>query len=138
MDAALNQAVYGPGVTVDDILECKVPPPPEFAPLYRLLDGYAREALRSVPSVPRLSLAPGRSPGVSPRSASMGALRARSSGGTVEMQRNGSLQQELQQEGSEHGSASTVASSQDLQAIQEEATAEAAAARRRSLTFSQA
>lgn len=35
---ALNRAVYGPGVDLDEVLAGNVPPPAEFQPVYDLLN----------------------------------------------------------------------------------------------------
>jgi len=44
VDKKLQQAVYGSSVTPLDVLQGRVPPPPEFAPLYSLLDSIEQEA----------------------------------------------------------------------------------------------
>lgn len=66
LDSALNAAVYGPRASPAEVLTGRVPPPPQFAPLYRLLHEYARQAggMRLVPSVAHLV---SRSPSTSPR-----------------------------------------------------------------------
>lgn len=45
-DMAMNQAIYGPGVDVHDVLECRVAPPPEFQPVYTLLNEYTKAVKR--------------------------------------------------------------------------------------------
>lgn len=73
----MNAAVYGRGASVADVLAGRVPPPPQFAPLYRLLHEYARQAggMRLVPSVAHLV---SRSPSTSPRLHSYAGVATRS------------------------------------------------------------
>ena len=81
LDTALNAAIYGRGVAVADVLAGRVPPPPQFEPLYRLLHEYARQAggMRHVASTARLV---SRSPSTSPRLHSYTGLPARSARST--------------------------------------------------------
>ena len=64
LDRRLNQEVYGPGVSPEDVLAGRVPAPPEFQPLYSLLMARmhdSRAGVHPTHSTSRLSAA-GRSP----------------------------------------------------------------------------
>lgn len=142
LDRPLNEAVYGRGVAVEDILAGRLAPPVEFGPFYSLLDNYVRAAMRS-PSMARLTLAAGS--GRSPRLPSqLGAVSAR--GLAMQAGGLGSGDTSPPAPGGSPGrssppvsaaSARTEASSGvDLQAIEEDAAAEASAVRRQTLDFS--
>lgn len=145
LDSSLNEAVYGRGVDMEDILAGRVPPPIEFGPFYSLLDNYVRAAFRT-PSMARLALGvgSGRSPrlpsqlgagsgrGLSQASRQGGGLG--SSGGSPPGQ--GSSLGRGSPPGSLPSNRTEASSAGDLQAIEEEVAGEASAERRRTLDFS--
>ncbi|PSC75521.1 hypothetical protein C2E20_1298 [Micractinium conductrix] len=44
LDLATNQALYGPNFDAQEVLQCRVQPPPEFTPVYNRLNEFVREA----------------------------------------------------------------------------------------------
>ncbi|PRW50965.1 hypothetical protein C2E21_5465 [Chlorella sorokiniana] len=51
LDRGMNEAIYGSEADAERILACKVAPPPEFQPVYDLLNEYVREVRAAHPRV---------------------------------------------------------------------------------------